>query len=237
MKKVLILLFVLLSCSLYSQEVYLLSVGISDYPGTTNDLRLSANDAKTIHELYKLNNQAISKILLNDQATRDAILTSARNLFKNAQPEDIVVFYFSGHGYPSGFVAHDGYLLYKDLKDVFSACKSKHKMIFADACFSGQLRDTRKATKEDHKPFDVMLFLSSRHNEVSYEVPGMMENGFFTACLAKCLKGGADVNRDRVITAKELYDAVSRGVVTLSEDTQHPVMWGNFDDNMIVMKW
>ena len=108
-------------------------------------------------------------------------------------------------------------------------------MIFADSCFAGKLRDTRE-TRVASPSIDVMLFLSSRHNEVSLESSGR-KNGVFTACLIKCLKGGADLNRDRVITANELYCEVSRGVKALSRDKQHPVMWGNFDDNMTVMKW
>lgn len=82
----------------------------------------------------------------------------------------------------------------------------------------------------------LMLFLSSRDDEVSYENP-LYKNGFFTICLERCLRGGADADRNRVITAKELYQGVRRGVVELSEDRQHPVMWGNFDDNMPVMVW
>ena len=53
----------------------------------------------------------------------------------------------------------------------------------------------------------------------------------------RSLKGGADTNRDRTITAKELYHAVSTGVRALSNEMQHPVMWGNFEDNMPVMVW
>ena len=107
-------------------------------------------------------------------------------------------------------------------------------MIFADACFAGDIRE-HKAPKAGQEK-DVMLFLSSRDNEVSIETP-RMKNGFFTACLVRCLKGGADVNHDRIITAKELYSAVSEGVIKLSKDKQHPVMWGHFDDNMPVMIW
>lgn len=81
-----------------------------------------------------------------------------------------------------------------------------------------------------------MLFLSSRGNETSIERRDM-KNGFFTSCLQKGLRGGADVNRDRVITAKELFSYVSRNVKLLSNDKQHPVMWGKFSDNMVVMKW
>ena len=30
---------------------------------------------------------------------------------------------------------------------------------------------------------------------------------------------------------------VSGGVVKISDGKQHPVMWGNFSDDMVVMKW
>ena len=50
-------------------------------------------------------------------------------------------------------------------------------------------------------------------------------------------QGNADTDRDRVITAKELFDFVSGGVVKISDGKQHPVMWGNFSDDMVVMKW
>lgn len=81
-----------------------------------------------------------------------------------------------------------------------------------------------------------MLLLSSRNNENSIERSDM-KNGYFTEFLKKGLRGNADVNRDRIITAKELFDFVNKGVAEISQDKQHPVMWGNFDHNMPVMKW
>ena len=235
-KFIFVLALALIGCTSYSQGVYILAVGVSDYPGTRNDLRLPTNDATAIIDLYKTNGQAKTKILLNEDATHIAIVNAAKNLYQNAGPEDVVVFYFSGHGNPSGFNAYDKSLDYKVLKDIFSDCKSKHKMIFADACFSGKLRETREKSTSSPQDIDIMLFLSSRHNEVSIERPAM-NNGFFTACLIKCLKGGADIDKNRIITAKELYQEVSRGVKTLSNDQQHPVMWGNFDHDMTIMKW
>ena len=239
MRRVLLILFCLfLGLAAHSQNLYLLSVGVSDYPGVQNDLKLPVNDARAIVELYKSNRAATTRILLDQAANRQAILDAARELYSKAKADDIVVFYFSGHGCPSGFVAQDEKILqYSDLKAVFSRCSSKHKMIFADSCFSGKLRDAGPSSSSSSKTdMDLMLFLSSRHNEVSLEVPGM-KNGFFTACLLKCLKGAADENRDRRVTAKELFKGVSMGVRTLSQDTQHPVMWGNFADDMTVMKW
>ena len=230
------LLFTLLGCKSYSQQVFVLAVGISDYPGIRNDLRLPTNDATAFIDLYKKNSTSTTKLLLNEEATYIAITNAAKSLYKNAGPEDIVVFYFSGHGQPSGFNAYDKTLDYGTIKDIFANCQAKHKMIFADACFSGKLRDVKEKSTSSTKDIDVMLFLSSRHNETSIERP-QMENGFFTACLLKCLKGGADIDRNRIITAKELYQEVSRGVKTLSNDQQHPVMWGNFDHDMTIMKW
>jgi hypothetical protein len=64
-----------------------------------------------------------------------------------------------------------------------------------------------------------------------------MRNGFFTAYLQRGLTGGADANKDRVITARELFVFVSQGVKRISEDRQHPVMWGKFSDNMPVITW
>ena len=110
-------------------------------------------------------------------------------------------------------------------------------MILSDAFFSGKMRQGRKNTAEQSfNNYNIMLFLSSRGNETSIERRDM-KNGFFTSCLQKGLRGGADVNKDRAITAKELFNYVSRHVKLLSSDKQHPVMWGKFSDNMIVMKW
>ena len=62
-------------------------------------------------------------------------------------------------------------------------------------------------------------------------------NSLFTVFLERGLRGGADTNKDRVITAKEIYNFVHQGVVEASENRQHPVMWGKFDGNMVVINW
>ena len=36
------------------------------------------------------------------------------------------------------------------------------------------------------------------------------------------------MNRDKVITAREIYDFVHQGVTNASGGRQHPVMWGKF---------
>lgn len=236
--RLLILIGVLLTGGVFAQaKTYLVSVGIADYPGQRNDLALPVKDAKTISWLYSRNNSARCKQLLNQQATRQAILSTISSLFAQASANDIVVFFFSGHGYEGGFVAYDGYLSYSAVRKAMAKSKSKNKMIFADACFSGQFRGEGGSQGDTgHQNANVMLFLSSRSDETSIERP-TMQNGFFTTYLQKGLRGNADSNRDRTITARELYVFVRDGVTKLSQGRQHPVMWGNFKDDMPVMIW
>lgn len=217
-------------------KIYLVSVGISDYPGTQNDLRLPHNDAATIQWLYNENKNATTTLLMNDQATVSNVKASMKRLFSKATANDIVVLFFSGHGVKGSFVCYDGFLNYSDIRALMSPCKSKSKMVFADTCFSGSFRTNRRQTGGGWSGTNVMLFLSCRTNERSIERPGMT-NGLFTYALQHGLRGGADINRDRVITAKELFDYVSVKVKQMSNNKQHPVMWGKFSNTMPVMRW
>lgn len=239
--KLLILAFLLIICGQASAKIYLVSVGIANYPGTELDLTLPDNDAKTITWLYSKNSDVEYKQLLNSQATRSNIVNAITTLFDKASETDIVVLFFSGHGYPGGFLAYDDNLSYSQIRKAMAKSRSKNKMIFADACFSGKLRESGRHNSSSSainsaKKANVMLFLSSRSNESSLEIPSM-KNGFFTTYLQRGLRGNADANRDRTITAKELFDFVSTNVIKISKGKQHPVMWGKFSDDMPVMVW
>lgn len=132
-----------------------------------------------------------------------------------------------------------GDLRYDEVRKAMSQSKCRNKMMFVDACRSGGMRVDNTSAQSAiaaAKNANVMLFLSSRNNESSIE-RGDMQNGFFTTYLQKGLRGNADTNRDRTITAKELYDFVHNGVSKISGNKQHPVMWGKFCSNMPVMRW
>lgn len=225
-----------------SAKTYLVSVGVADYSGyptKLNNLRLTTKDAQTIADLYAQNTTVDYAILLDEKATKSRIIKAINKVFSRASEDDIVVFFFSGHGYPGGFCAYDGNITYDKIRKAMAKSKSRNKMMFVDACRSGGMRvsetDSQSAITASKKA-NVMLFLSSRTDENSIERRDM-QNGFFTTYLSKGLKGNADVNRNRIITAKELFDFVHNGVSRISQGKQHPVMWGNFNDNMTVMKW
>lgn len=214
---------------------FIVCVGIADYPGTKSDLKVSSQDAVTIKTLYDKNGNSETDILTNSEATKSNIINAIGKMFARATSDDAIILFFSGHGVPGGFVCYDGLLKYETVTAVMKKSEAKSKIIFADACYAGK---ARKNNKRSQKPSEesVMFFLSSRTKEQSQERRNW-RNSLFTAYLERGLRGGSDYNRDRTITARELFDFVSKGVAETSQQKQHPVMWGKFDNNMPLMVW
>ena len=234
LRKFFLSLFVLACISQVQAKTFILCVGLSDYPGTSNDLRVSANDARTIHAIFTKNGSVQPLLLVNQSATIRNVCNRMKALFSQAKADDSVILYFSGHGVPGGLCCYDGFLYYNTVYKIMKQCKAKNKMIFVDACFAGKMRSTNRHDSTP-KAENVMLFLSSRTNERSLESP--YQNSLFTIYLERALRGGADTNLDKNITARELYNFVHHGVSNTSRGRQHPVMWGKFNENMSVIKW
>ena len=215
-------------------KTYLVSVGIADYPGAKADLRVSAKDAKIIADIYSAAKNASVVILTNSRATRSSVVNTMRTTFANSKSDDTIILFFSGHGSPGSFVCYDGYLNYQSVFKVLKECSAKNKIVIADACYSGKMRAGKKKSQK-YNPNNIVLFLSSRTNEVSKET--QFSNSLFTLFLERGLRGGADSNHDKTITAFEIYDFVHDGVSNSYDGKQHPVMWGKFDPNTPFIKW
>ena len=236
--KILFFFTLFLVCTLNVQaKNYVVSIGIADYPGKDVDLRLSATDAITMKELYEKNGDAEVVVYTNEQARIDIIRNVANEMFSKASAADAITFFFSGHGVPGSFICYDGVLKYEELTSIMSKSLANTKMVFADACFAGKARQEDSVDDGGNKAVNVLFFLSSRSNETSEERKHGWKNSLFTGYLERGLRGGADINKDRTITARELFLFVSKGVAEQSRQKQHPVMWGKFDDNMPIMSW
>ncbi|MDY3741455.1 MAG: caspase family protein [Prevotella sp.] len=244
-----LLLFILLALSSLSatgRTIYVLSVGIRDYR-YISDLQKTENDAREFSELYMTHTKNVTT-LLGSQATRENILSSLRSCFAKAGADDIVVFFFSGHGDKGGLCAYDTkgrstLVTYAEVQKAIGSCEAANKQLFIDACYSGGLRDGKKTARPAttaRPPLSdtqgIMLFLSSRTGETSQE-NRWADNGFFTQYLIKGLKGAADTDSDRIITAKEIFTYVSAKVSERTRKKQNPVMWGKFNDNMHILNW
>lgn len=226
-----------------AQKLYVVSVGICDYkdPQIT-DLRFTEADAASFNKVVRTHTSEVYT-LLGANATHANVCRYISQVFSKASAGDAVMLFFSGHGYPGGFCCYDmsrtdGGLTYEEIASLLRQCKARRKMVFADACYSGGLCREKKSgnSTPSVRNVDVMFFLSSRTNEKSKEM-ATGPNGLFTRFLVRGLGGGADKNRDRIVTAKELYDFVHNGVTKATGNKQHPVMWGRFDNAMTVLNW
>lgn len=125
-------------------------VGINNYPGSTNDLKGCVNDAKDWANLLTLNGFE-TKIILDSQATRANLLNEFENLITRAEPDDVIVFTYSGHGtnvidvsgdepdgYDEALYVYDGIILDDTLRAVIQKLKTGvHLVVISDSCFSG----------------------------------------------------------------------------------------------------
>ncbi|MGE0085937.1 MAG: caspase family protein [Desulfococcaceae bacterium] len=134
-------------------------VGINDYR-TTRDLRGSHNDVSNMRSILKdylgFTNNDI-RVLLDDRATKDAILYRLEYMVDKALPGDFMVFHFAGHGSqirdrngddledsldevlcPWDVSWDSGFILDDDLDRIFARIPQGAVLeVFLDCCHSG----------------------------------------------------------------------------------------------------
>jgi hypothetical protein len=127
-------------------EIYALVVGIAAYQNFQK-LNFSSSDAEAFYNHLKSPSGALlsdenAEILLDEEATTLKIKNKMADLFAMADTNDMVIFYFAGHGIDGAFlpVDYDGFNNYIDHRSVINAMQdseAKYKLIIADACHSG----------------------------------------------------------------------------------------------------
>ena len=132
-------------------------IGITDYKGETNDIPCP----NEVIELYKILlkqknwNRKNLKLLVNESATKGNILASLDWLSDVSGPDDIVIFYFSGHGSETkdlngdekdgmdeaivAWEGLDGLITDDELDRKFDKIKARGMGLFFDCCLSGGL--------------------------------------------------------------------------------------------------
>lgn len=133
-----------------------LCIGINNYPGTDSDLSGCVNDAHdwaAVLQGYGFN----VSTLIDEQATREAMVGAIGNLIGNAQSGDTVVLTYSGHGTWLEDTDGDepdardealcpwdltsaGPLLDDDIRKLFDARAAEvHLLLISDSCHSGSV--------------------------------------------------------------------------------------------------
>ena len=232
------------SATTVNAKVYAVCVGVNKYKERDiPPLKYAESDANSFTTfLNSVAPSASITMLTGSDATKDNIVNALTKYANLATSNDVIMFYFSGHGLGGGMAVYDTKstktcLRYRDLSNILKKSKVKNKFIFADTCHSGSGR-LAKSNKDDSSHLNkqnILLFLSSRDNETSIE--NRFEGyGIFTRHLLDGLRGKADSNKDKLVTAIELFQYVSPQVISETGKRQHPVMWGNFDPNIVLMR-
>ena len=172
--------------------------------------------------------------LTDEQATRRKILITFNDIAKRSAPEDMVIFYFSGHGVRQGDNGTTYLIPYDhDLRDVETTCidfddlakkirdmEASKVIVVLDACHSGGVKPEGARTAGNTgladrylKAFGTSegraLLLSSDQTEVSWETE---DSGIFTHFLLEGLNGAADANDDGIVTFTEASTYVEEAV-------------------------
>jgi uncharacterized caspase-like protein len=221
-------------------------VGCADYQLANLDLRYSDDDAYRFYAYLKspeggaLPDEHIA-VLVDEAATKTNILQTMHNIYSKASEEDMLVFYFSGHGAEGALCPTDvtnqynSLLLHSEIKAVFKMYPAKFKVCFVDACFSGSIYQgaysSINSTLPNTTDTSVVIIMSSAHTETSQENPKMRQ-GAFTYYLIKGLKGSADRNSDSIITLEELFPYVKANVMNFTQNKQTPFIEGNASRHM-----
>lgn len=242
-----LIIMIFMCIGVNAQKTYVVSVGLGNYkyPEIAPSLPCSINDAKAVSHFFNDYNGSRVFMLLNENATRSHILKVLSSEFAKSTPDDEIIFVFSGHGVSGGLTTYEtkdmnSIITYNEIQNIMKSAKARRKIILAMACYSGGLnlaKNNRSPHKRGGKKTEktsVMLYTSSRSDEPSWESP-MMKNSFFISRILKAFKGDADTNKDRKVTARELFNYVNPAVIADTEGLQHPQMWGNFDDSMVVV--
>jgi len=269
MKKPLFSLLLILTCIIKSEaaqpvKIYALVIGECHYKASSlNKLKYCEDDARAFADFLKSPQAGAIPaenmvFLTGAQATRSAILNAATELFTSrASDNDVVIFYFSGHGVSR---AGGGYLMPYEAEDedpistgvsmeqlygIIKTSPAKMKAVYLDACHagyyphnSGYKGSPSEMNQEISRAFTTIIgkaqpgtlnVLSSKGYEESQESEAL-HAGIFTHYLLKGLKGAADKSpSDGRITVAELEEYLSQSVNNESRFRQHPIVSRSLD--------
>lgn len=232
-------------------NLYVVSVGISNYRKPDIDLEYADDDARAVSRLFatqkgRLFKNVEIKPCYNDTATRDNIVDALEWLEKKATQKDVAVVFIAAHGYMERgkyyLLPYDGdpdnlrrtAVRWDDFVDILGNLPSRI-LLFLDTCHSGgidpDLFDRFRGTGIDNteairelasEEYGVVVMAASTGQELSMERKEWGHGAFTKALLEGMETALADFSKDGIIHLRELDQYVSERVKTLTNGKQHP---------------
>lgn len=239
---------------LFMPKLYILAVGVGKYPNEEMKLMFPAKDAKDFVEAMerqkgKLYQDVISKVLVDEQATRENIVDGLEWIRKATTRKDVAMIFLAGHGltdnrnqvyYYMPIDANPDKLMgtavsAKVLQETVESIPGK-VILFLDTCYAANVMQGVKArgiaigaTNDIYRVVNeltsaengAVVFASSLNTQKSFESTDW-NNGAFTKALIEGLSGKADLMGDGKVTIKTLDLYITRRVHELTKGDQEP---------------
>lgn len=226
-------------------QLYLLSIGISNFKNPKYNLNYADDDALAMKAAFekqqgKLFSKVTSFEMLNEKATRENILKTFQRIKSVATPDDVVIIFIASHGINKDnnfyILPHDGdasqsaitCVDWQDFSQTIGNLPSQ-TLLFIDACHSGQLgtnigqpNNTEAVRKLSSKEFGVVIMAASTGSETSLEHPDWKHGAFTFSIIEALEQGKADLKPDGTIYIRELDFYVAERVKELTGNRQHP---------------
>ncbi|NEQ86505.1 MAG: hypothetical protein F6K26_42510, partial [Moorea sp. SIO2I5] len=227
-----------------------LLVGISEYSSELSKLPSATKDAeamKLVLQNPKIGgfNEADVTLLLNPE--KQQISEAISHLFANCHQDDLVLFYFSGHGIKDEkgnlyLVASDtrkqkGKLIpltalsSKDVHTQMENSKCKRQIVILDCCFSGAfpkgMRIKGDETVDLNQLSGIGRAILTSSNTLQYSLaPEGSELSVYSRYLVEGLKTGAgDLDGDGKISVYELHEYARKKVLEVYPDDMKPEIY------------
>lgn len=213
-------------------------VGVNHYDDFNNygNLKLAVSDVTAIQQQLLGSGYEAGRLrLLSDDEkelpTRNNILTAFQSTANQTEPDDLLLFYYSGHGdltaQQSYLVARDGYAVsladtavsLKRIEEIMREAKARAKIIILDACHSGANIGS-KGPKKMSEEFIQQVFAqaegmavlsSCKQGELSYEWEKQGQS-VFTHYLLEALTGKADLDEKGFVTVQDVNRHLTNAV-------------------------
>ncbi|OAV44973.1 caspase family protein [Lewinella sp. 4G2] len=241
--------------------LHLITIGINEYKNRKYNLNYAEADAGGIDAqlsggMASIVSETRRYPIRNDRATRSDIIAALEKIRQEAKPEDLLVFYYAGHGVMTEGVDRDFYLIPHDLtqlygnddglkakgisatelKAISSAIAARKQLYILDACHSASAVETiatrgaaeERAIAQLARSTGTHWLTSTGSEQLASEFDDL-GHGAFTYAVLEALKGKA-AGDDTRVTVNELKAYLDRVVPELTEQktgtAQYPASFG-----------
>lgn len=235
--------------------LWVLAVGVSQYADPRINLKYADQDAMRIAQILKnqeglLFKEVMTRVLVNQAATREEILKAMSEFLGQAGPGDVVLIFIAGHGlqdrqtgtyYFVPYNASGDNLVYAGLpmpsfEEMVKRLRNNvdKLILWMDTCHAGAVTVAARGVNMGEDLAEALAEASGEYvlsaskageeslEDEAYRFEGNDQgHGAFTYSLLRGLQGEA-ADSNKVVWLSDLYGHVSKQVPRLTRGKQHP---------------